>query len=204
MLFISCSRSWALIRLTVAGLFLVGSANAKANFWNLRDTNLQLEPPPWSDWGDLTQANFGFSPPLPPGNEGSWDKLKLINENVTLTVSSDATLDLRGLVLNDATLTLEATAGTAITINVTNRFSLLNTSNIVLSGGLRATDVVFNVIGPGGAARIQGNSSLTGTINALDRTVRISAQSVVTGTVNAENVILASDGTIVPPPIVSQ
>jgi hypothetical protein len=189
----------------MAGLFLVGSASAKANFWNLRNPEFESGRMNWSDLADFPQQdlNFSTSQALNSGGGSSWATLKLNNQDLTLTESGDTVLNLRSLVINGGTLTLEGTAGTAIIINVKKNFSLDNGASIVLSGGLQATDIVFNVLGRGRPVTISAWSSATGTINALQRGVQITDGSSVVGVVNAKRVRLASGGTIVPPPVVS-
>jgi hypothetical protein len=188
-----------------AAVLLFGAANANANFWNLRDPDFQSGRTNWSDLTDFPQQGFNFStsPALDSNGGSSWTKLKLNNQDLTLTESGDTVLNLRSLVINGGTLTLEATAGTAIIINVKKKFSLNNAASIVLTGGVQATDIVFNVLGQGRPVTISGESSMTGTIDALGRRVQITNNSTVFGVVNAQYVTLAAGGSIVPPPVVS-
>lgn len=135
--------------------------------------------------------------------EVSLTTIRLNNQDLTLTESGDTVLNLRSLIIDGGTLTLEATAGTAITINVRKKFSLSDAAKIVLTGGLEVDDVTFNILGHGSPVTIDARSSVTGIINALERGVRITHRSTVFGVVNAEHVKLATGGTIVPPPVIS-
>jgi hypothetical protein len=205
MLFISCSRLWPLRSATAVALFLAGPASAKATFWSLPDPGFQSQRTTSSDLADFPQQGWNFSTSQAFSNYGGvpWARLKLDNQDMTLTGSGDTILNLRSLVLNGGTLTLEGTAGTAFVINVRKKFSLDNGASIVLSGGLQATDIVFNVLGHGRPVTIDAWSSVIGTINASQRGVQITDQSSVIGAVNAKRVILASGGSIIPPPVVS-
>ena len=201
MLFISFSRSWGLGRLTTAALFLASSVSTKANFWSLRDPDFQPGRMNWSDLTYFPQRDLSFSTSQALGNGGgsSWTTIRLNNQDLTLTESGDTVLNLRSLVIDGGTLTLEATAGTAITINVRNQFSLTDAARIVLAGGLQCSDVTFNILGRGRSVKIREQSMLSGTINALHRTVRVSEQSLVVGWVHAKRIRLLSGGMIIPP-----
>lgn len=183
---------------------LMGSIGAKANLWQQwrgRDfTSIESRP---SDIADFARRLSFTLPEASPDQKGLLPEIHLRDENLTLTASEDSVFDFRNLRLVGGTLTLEATAGTSITINVSNRFSLANGAEIVLSGGLQPTDVTFNVIGGGPTVRIRRGSTLTGVLNAGARTVRIGSDSIVNGVVNAEHIVLASGGDIVLPPVVS-
>jgi hypothetical protein len=72
-----------------------------------------------------------------------------------------------------------------------------------LSGGLTPEDVVFNVLGSGSDVVIRGQSELTGTLQAVYQTVRITGDSVVTGDVIAREITLQRGGNIIKPPVVS-
>jgi hypothetical protein len=187
-----------------AAVLCFSAANANANFWNLRDWDFQSGRMNWSDLADFPQQDLNFSSSQALGNNGgsSWATIRLNNQDLTLTESGDTVLNLRSLIIDGGTLTLEATAGTAITINVRKKFSLDNAAKIVLTGGPEVDDVTFNILGRG-TAYIGESSSLTGIINALHRTVKIIDQSSVIGAVNAKHLILASGSMIVPPPVTS-
>ncbi len=129
--------------------------------------------------------------------------IRLDHRNLTLTVWQNSPLTLTSLIIRHGTLTLQGTAGTAFIINIRNQFSLSHSAKIVLSGGLTPEDVVFNVLGSGCDIRIRWQSDLTGTLQAIYRTVRITGYSVVTGDVIARKIKLSWGGIIIDPPVVS-
>jgi hypothetical protein len=147
-------------------------------------------------------SDLAFSTPLSdPSNAPKWIRLR--DQSLTLTFSQNTVLNLTNFVLIHGTLTLEGTTGTMITINVRNRFSLLHSSKVVLSGGLQPSDVIFNILGRGREVVIRRRSSLTGTLQAPHRTVRMQNHSIVFGYVMAKRIILRGGSKIIPPPIVS-
>ena len=150
----------------------------------------------------LAESDLSFSAPL-----SAWERLsktiKLDHRNLTLTVWGNSALSLTNLIIKHGTLTLQGTAGTAFIINIRNQFSLSHSAKIVLSGGLTPEDVVFNVLGSGSDVRIRGQSDLTGILQAIYRTVRITSYSVVTGDVMARKIKLSWGGKILDPPEVS-
>jgi hypothetical protein len=141
-------------------------------------------------------SDLALSDPLP-------NDFHLRNQSLTLTFSENTVLNLTNFVLKNGILTLEGTTGTMVTINVQNRFSLFNSSQIILSGGLQASDVVFNVLGRGYDVRIRRRSTLTGTLQAPHRDVEMQNHSIVYGYVTAKRIFLRGGSQIIPPPIVS-
>jgi hypothetical protein len=129
--------------------------------------------------------------------------IHLRDQSVTFTFSQNTVLNLTNFVLIGGTLTLQGTTGTMVTINVQNRFSLLQSSKIILSGGLQPSDVVFNILGRQPDVIIRGGSSLTGTIQAPHRTVMIRNHSTVFGFVTAKRILLKGSSDVTPPPVVS-
>lgn len=130
--------------------------------------------------------------------------ISLKSQNLTLTGSGSTVLRLTNFALNHGTLTLQGTAGTAFIINVRRQFSLTNGSQIVLSGGLQASDVLFNVRGSRGLVRLDQQSNFNGILLATNRTVQIGNGSSVYGSIIAGRVITRGNVTITHPPIVSQ
>jgi len=127
-------------------------------------------------------------------------------QNVTLSGApgETVTLNLRNFVLRDrATLTLAGTATTSFVINVTKQFSLSGMSKIILSGGVQWNNVFFNVLGSGSTVSLSGKVSLTGTLTATRRVVRLRGQTVVDGKVIARKVLLGNNAQIVTPPVTS-
>jgi hypothetical protein len=192
--------------LVVAAALLLGSAKAKANPWQWRDpdyalprADLEFPWTPTSDIADFAQTTSFFALQAPSHNQSGWLTINLNRQNLTLSASQDTVFNLSNLILTGGTLTLEATAGTAITINVQNQFSLSSAARIVLAGGLQATDVTFNILGDGSPVLVRRQSMVCGTVNALDRTVQIFANATVVGFVNAERLLVVSGGQIISP-----
>ncbi len=140
---------------------------------------------------------------LSSGQNDAREWIHLRDQSLTLTFSENTVLNLTNFVLNNGILTLEGTTGTMITINVQNRFSLLHSSNIILSGGLQPSDVIFNIVGRGRDVRIRQRSTLTGTLQAPHRDVEIQNHSIVNGYVIAKRIFLRGGSQIIPPPVVS-
>jgi len=195
------ARKWPSLA-TAAVLFIADGA--KADLLDQRGPDVLSLEAAKSDLADFAPQPLSLANTVAPSNGANWfPSIALRHQDLTLTASGNTVFDLRNLVINGGTLTLEATAGTEITINVENRFSLLNSAKIVLSGGLEAADVTFNIIGRGSAAKIRWDSMLTGSINAFKRTVRVSEDSLVTGWVYAKRTRLLTGGRIIPPNVVS-
>jgi hypothetical protein len=102
---------------------------------------------------------------------------------------------------NSATLTLNGAAGSAFVINVSNNFSLDSHSRILLTGGLTASDVLFNVTGAGGTTQILGSSLFKGTLLAYNsatggtqRTVTVSDPFSMTRGQIIANKVVVKDG----------
>ena len=105
--------------------------------------------------------------------------------NSTTSVHSTTTLtggagrnvvNLTDLVLNGGALNLVAPAGGSWVVNVTGNF-ILNGSDINVSGGLTASDVLINVIGAGSDVHTTGGgnaSTVNGTVLAVDRSIKLS------------------------------
>ena len=107
------------------------------------------------------------------------------------------------LMSGSATFTLQGTATTSFVINVNKQFSLSGMAKIMLSGDVQWNNVVFNVRGQGSVVTLSGHSSLTGILNANDRTVKMSGQAIVYGKVNAKKLRLLESSQIIEPPVVS-
>ncbi len=155
---------------------------------------------PFDDVNDASDLSFSG---WPSAQDFSPKTIRLDHRNLTLTIWGNSPLNLTSLIIRHGTLTLQGTAGTAFIINIRNQFSLSHSAKIVLSGGLTPEDVVFNVLGSGCDVVIRGQSELTGTLQAVYRTVRIRGDSVVIGDVIARKIKLSRGGNIVDPPVVS-
>jgi hypothetical protein len=114
------------------------------------------------------------------------------NQNVTLNTTGKVVLNLQNFVMTGGTFTLQGTAMSTYIINVTNNFSLDN-SKVVLSGGLMASHVLFNIIGTGPDPHMNQGTSLQGIFLAYDRKVSLSGGKVF-GKVIAEQLAITSGG----------
>jgi len=141
--------------------------------------------------GSDTARMMGATPP--------YQSLTNVNQSMTITGSGKVVLQLQNFTLSNGTFTLSGAAGTSFIINVSNQFSLSNSAQIVLSGGVRPQDVLFNVWGPGSQVNVSGSSHLTGVLLATQRTVSISGQATVTGEVIANAVLLSGHASVVTP-----
>jgi hypothetical protein len=103
----------------------------------------------------------------------------------------------------NATLTLQGTTTTSFVINVTNQFSLTGNAKIVLSGGVQWNSVFFNVLGQGDPVRLSKQSSLSGILEASQRTVKLRGHATVLGEVIARKVLLSGASQITQPPVLS-
>jgi hypothetical protein len=112
-------------------------------------------------------------------------------------------IDLAGINLaNGSTLTLSAPTGSTFILDVGNSLLggafNLSSASIVLSGGLTANDVLFNVLGSG-SVNLANNSTVDGIILALSRSVNM-AGGLVNGDVIASNANLSGGASILDPP----
>jgi hypothetical protein len=146
-----------------------------------------------ADAQEASDAAFGMLA-TPP-----YQSLTNINQTMTITGSGKVVLQLQTLNLSSGTLTLSGAAGTCFIINVQNQFSLSNSAQIVLSGGVRPQDVLFNVYGTGSQVTLSGSSQFNGILLATKRTVNISGQTQVRGEVIANSVVVSGNASVVTP-----
>lgn len=127
----------------------------------------------------------------------------LIDGTVNNSLNAPIVLKLTDFVLNDAggtQLTLKGTALTKFIFDVSGAFTLANSSDIILSGGLQAGNVIFNARNNSGAG-LGGGSTLQGILLAANGTASLSG-SEVTGQVIGKSVAL-SGGSKIKAPVVS-
>jgi autotransporter-associated beta strand protein len=128
------------------------------------------------------------------------------NQNLTITGAPGATvlLSLKSFRMSGtSTFSLQGTATTSFVINVNKQFSLSGSARIILSGGVQWNNVVFNARGKGTVVTLSSRSSLTGILNADERTVKMTDSAIVNGQVNAKKLLLLERSRIVEPPVVS-
>lgn len=112
-----------------------------------------------------------------------------------VTSGSKIVLNLQNFVMTSGTFTLSGTAMTTFIINVKNTFSL-NNSKIVLSGGLTASHVLFNVIGTGSQVSLNQGTSMQGIMLAYNRKLDLSGGKIF-GRAIANQVVITSGGQVI-------
>jgi len=156
---------------------------------------------------DVSEAFNNFGRASASQSIGSLTTVNLRkNQNLTISGAPGATvvLSLKSFLMSgSSTFTLQGTATTSFVINVNKQFSLSGMAKIMLSGDVQWNNVVFNVRGQGSVVTLSGHSSLTGILNANDRTVKMSGQAIVYGKVNAKKLRLLESSQIIEPPVVS-
>ncbi len=111
--------------------------------------------------------------------------ISLNSANQTITATGTQTvLDVSAIVINDGNLTLSGTSNDIFVVNITgsNGIAMSGSANILLSGGLTASDVLFNVEASGGnSISIAGAEVINGTILALNTNVELSGTQTLNG-----------------------
>jgi hypothetical protein len=110
--------------------------------------------------------------------------------DVTVNATGAQTvLDVSSMSINNGSLTLNGTSGDVFIINVTGTggISFQNTANIVLTGGLTAYNVLFNVEATNATVSLQASSSsvFNGTILALNSGATLNNGGTLNGAVIA-------------------
>jgi len=122
-----------------------------------------------------------------------------VKTDLTLNGTGNVVLNLKTFVVkNNATLTLAGDSSTTFVINVTKQF-LLNNGHIELSGGLTASNVLFNIGGQIETASILAGSSLEGILLAPNAVIKVTGNSQITGKVIGKKIVLSGKN----PPVVS-
>jgi len=116
-------------------------------------------------------------------------------QSITLSGTGKVVLNLQDFVMTGGTFTLNGTAMTTFIINVNRNFSL-NNSSVVLSGGLMASHVLFNVKGTGNQVSLNQGTSLSGILLATSRKISLSGGKVY-GKVIAEQIAITSGGQVI-------
>jgi len=116
--------------------------------------------------------------------------------------ASQNVLNLTDLVVaGGGTLTLQAPAGGSFILNITGRIHLSGGSKIVVAGDLKASSVLFRVIGTGSDVILSGGSDLDGIVLAPFRKVVLSGDSTVYGEIAAggKQILLSGDSAVIDP-----
>lgn len=151
-----------------------------------------------ADASSLSDA--AFAEPV-SAQYASLTKVNITNVSQSMTItggpSQKIVLRLTDFIMTSGTFTLSGTATTSFIINITKSFSL-NNASIVLSGGVLAQNVLFNIRGSGGQVSLNQGTQLPGILLALNRKVDLSGGHV-TGKVIADQVVITSGGSVVTP-----
>jgi hypothetical protein len=190
---------------TVAGgIFQSGAVdtmlmNAQAAAYNASSVAGSLA----SQTSGLTlSVGFPTPPSLANGSFADTGSIVLGSTSQTINGAAGGTyvLNLANLVLTAGTLTLTGDSTTNYVINVSKFMSLSANSHIVLSGGLQASNVLFNVRNTYGYdVTMSGASTVDGIILAANRNVKLTGASVVTGEVIARGVSLSGNSRVINP-----
>ena len=118
--------------------------------------------------------------------------------SITASDSQPVVLKLSDFVLNGGNFTLVGTAMSKFIIDVSGNFNLSNASQINLSGGLLAGNVVFNVTG-GTTVGLSGASRLDGILLAANRTVTLTGAATINGELIGKSVALSGGSKVKKP-----
>jgi len=128
-----------------------------------------------------------------------------VTANLTITGSGgDNVVAINKVLLNGgATLTLSGSAADFFVLNVANDFKLTGGSDVLLSGGVDPSHVLFNFLGSHDLS-FTGSSTASGTFLAPHRDISLSA-GFVDGAVIANDIVITSGGRVdftpfTPPP----
>ena len=207
-------KSTVLIFVSLLSVLHADASNNWLGAWPQRQA-VNLEANLWSgpDSRDLQFIDSNFEIFRTSGDafvqqsSSSSGSIKLV-KNQTMLVNAapgeTVTLSLKNFTMSgNSTLTLQGTASSYFVINVSKQFSLTGSAHIALAGNVCWNQVFFKIAGTG-TVSIGGHSSLTGVLNAAQRTVMVTDHATILGTVAASKVFLRGAGKIITPPVVSQ
>jgi hypothetical protein len=175
-------NSMATIHKTVTGSNILKTVTTNLNpdataATNAGDFFKALPNSPTSSW---TSSNASLSSKLELGpTKGS---LNLSNTSLTLTATSTTPVvfNISSFSLNCSNLVLSGNAHDEFVFNIYGGTMSLTSSNVVLSGGLTPSDVVFDYVGKSGSGPVMAsNSNLYGIILANQQTVTIGNSNVI-------------------------
>ena len=124
-----------------------------------------------------------------------------INGTVNNPLNTPIVLKLTDFVLNNGggtQLTLIGSATTKFIINVTNQFKIESSSDVLLSGGLLAGNVIFNYTGTN-ATKVEGGSTLKGILVAKNSAIQFSGGSIIEGQLIGKSVTLSGGSKVKKP-----
>jgi hypothetical protein len=125
--------------------------------------------------------------------------------SITATNSSPVVLKLTDFKLSGGSLTLSGSSSSKFVINVTKDFLLSNSADVILTGGLKEGNVIFNVTTgqSTGTLGLSGGSTLGGILVASNRAVALSGASTVFGQVVGKSIALSGGSKIKKPVVIS-
>jgi hypothetical protein len=144
-------------------------------------------------------SDAAFAEPVTP-RYATLTSVNLSGSSLTITGGANEKVVLRltdFVLTNNSTFTLSGTATTSFIVNVTRNFSLGGNSHISLVN-VPASHVLFNIRGTGSVVSM-GNSTGSGILLALNRTVNLSQNGQVTGWVIANQVNISGNSSVVSP-----
>jgi hypothetical protein len=146
------------------------------------------------------ESAAGQAASLPATDSSITNILGSRGRNLSFTSLGQYVMQLTDFVMSGgSTLTLNGAAGSAFVLNISGNFNIGAGSKILLTGGLRASDVLFNITGTSAALtrQISGDALFNGTILATKSTVTVSGhKTVVNGELVAQRVVVQSGATI--------
>jgi hypothetical protein len=134
----------------------------------------------------------------------SYTTINTTNTSFTIAGTGYVVLKLTDFMMSGGTLTLQGTAATVFIIDVNRYWSLSNAAKVITSGGLLASNVLFNVEGGSTSnAVLSGASELNAILLAKTRTVSLTGGAIVNGEIIAKSVLLSGASKVRHPPKVS-
>jgi uncharacterized repeat protein (TIGR01451 family) len=131
--------------------------------------------------------------------------------NQTATITGAVGLNVicvQDVVLNSATITVTGPIGARFIFNVAGKFVLNGVSRIIVAGGVQPKDVLYNIIGTGADVAFTGggggvnccNSSVDGTLLAVQRKINLSPGLVNGQVISGMNISIVSGSSVRCPP----
>ncbi|HEY3782236.1 MAG TPA: collagen-binding domain-containing protein [Fimbriimonadaceae bacterium] len=123
-------------------------------------------------------------------NDAATQTLNGINNSANLNFGSGLNvLDVKGNVQmqGGSKLTLNGAANSFVVVDVTGGMTLGGGSQMVLTGGLTANHILWNFEGTGQDINFNGNSTVDGTILAVNRNITVSGGVVNGAVIGSEN-----------------
>jgi hypothetical protein len=141
----------------------------------------------------------------------AYTTINTTNTSFTIAGTGSVVLKLTDFMMTGGTLTLQGDATTKFIIDVNRYFSLSSAAKVIPSGGLLASNILFNVEkGSTSNVVLSGGSQLNGILLAstgstsTSRTISLTGASIVNGEVVGRSVVLSGGSKVKHPPKASQ